>query len=191
VPGPIGPDGIQGVPGPGNSFQTVATATALPAAASNTGRAYYVIDTAVVMVSDGTRWRTVYGDTGLRNVSAMLTDPNILQSAPAPLAYLRRQAHTVEFYCDFQAIAATPASPFAVIALPAGFRSGIAYAATAMYVPVTAYGVNRQTILASGASGVLNAYTVPAGTRDRYHGTWLTGDAWPTNLPGTAVGVPN
>jgi hypothetical protein len=190
VPGPTGPDGIQGVPGPGNSFQTVATATALPAAASNTGRAYYVIDTAVVMVSDGARWRTAYGDTGLRNVAALMTDPSILQTAPVPQGYLRRYGNTVEAYFDFKAIA-TPASPFPILVLPTGFRAGAAVIGFQMYGPMSGYANTRANIHDGGTSGRLNVYSVPANSVERFHGTWFTGDAWPAVLPGTSATVPN
>jgi hypothetical protein len=190
--GPMGPigntglEGPQGVPGPGNSFQTVATAASLPAAASNVGRAYYVIDTAVVMVSDGTRWRTVYGDTGTRNVAALMTDPTILTTAPVPQGQIRRYGVTVEAYFDFKVIATAPPSPFTIITLPVGFRP---ITTNGLYGLLTAYGANRSNI--GFANGVISAYGIAANSQDRYHGTWTTQDAWPATLPGTVVGVPN
>jgi hypothetical protein len=187
VPGPTGPDGpqgVQGVPGAvGAAFPTVATATALPAAAANAGKAYWVTDTAVIVVSDGTRWRTAYGDTGVRDIKTLITDPNILQSAPVPIARLRRYGNSVEFYCDFKSIATTPASPFQVVVLPLGFRPS-----TPFYGPLRAYAALRNTTFGVSA---IDLYSFPANTQDRFVGTWLTPDAWPATLPGTAATAPN
>jgi hypothetical protein len=170
----------------GAAFPAVATATALPAAAANAGKAYWVTDTAVIVVSDGTRWRTAYSDTGLRNVAAMLTDPSILQTAPAPIAQLRRYGATVEMYCDFK-VTGAPTSPFTIITLPVGFRHSVP---GTFYGPMTCYGAtNRQNLMST--TGVLSAYSIPGGAQDRYKGQWMTQDAWPATLPGIAVGVPN
>ena len=189
VPGPTGPDGpqgVQGIPGlTGAAFPTVATAAALPAAAGNAGKSYWVTNTAVIMISDGTRWRTVYGDTGLRNVNTLMTDPNIVQAGPAPVGRLRRYGNTVQFYADFLSIPTAPASPFVIYTLPVGFRSDI----SGMYAPLRGYSTNRLTVM--GAGGAINVYAFPANLQERFVGSWFTQEAWPTTLPGTAIYDPN
>jgi hypothetical protein len=185
--GPAGPIGPQGVPGPGNSFQTVATATALPAAASNAGRAYYVIDTAVTMISDGSKWRLLYGDTGMRNVASLMTHPSIVQTSPVPIGVLQRSGNVVEFYADFLTVAA-PSSPMTIIALPVGFRSTNPWG---VYGLLTCYAnYARATIGFPPPDGTISLYGAPANNEDRYHGTWITSDPWPSVLPGTALQVP-
>jgi len=184
--GPQGDAGPQGIPGTtGAAFPTVATASALPAASANAGRAYWVTDTAVIVVSDGTRWRTAYGDTGQRDVKALMTDPSILQATPTPIGRLRRYGNTVEMYVDAKWVAA-PTSPLTLLTLPVGFRAAAGY-----YGLLTAYGKTASVILDAGGTGNVNFYGAAANTQDRLRGTWFTADAWPTVLPGTAVGVPN
>lgn len=195
-PGPTGPTGIQGPTGPqglqgpqgvvgSTPFSVVATASALPAAAGNAGKAYFVTDTAVIVLSDGTIWRTLYGDTGVRYVQTLMTDVNIVQSAPAPIAQLRRYANTVEFYCDIKMIATAPASPLTLITLPVGFR---VYASNS-YGPLTTYGQGNMAVYAG--AGVFNLYGGAATATYRLHGSWLTSDAWPATLPGTQAAAPN
>ena len=168
----------------GAAFPSVATAAALPAAAANAGKAYWVTDTAVIMVSDGALWRTAYGDTGLRNVGAQMTHPSIEQTAPAPVGRLRRYGNSVLFYCDFKSTAA-PASPFAMYTLPAGFRPDI----SGMYGVLRGYAGYNAVVM--GGAGAVNVYGFPASTQERYVGNWFTQEAWPTVLPGTAIYNPN
>jgi hypothetical protein len=121
--GPAGPIGPQGVPGPGNAYQTVSSWDYMPAAdAGNVGRAYYIIDTGIVMVSDGYYWRTMYGDTGLLNVRSLFTAPELDQAYSGTAATIRRYGNTVELYLDFKTGPVKPPSPFVLFAVPAGFR---------------------------------------------------------------------
>jgi hypothetical protein len=181
VPGPIGPDGIQGVPGPGNSFQTVATATALPAAASNVGRAYYVIDTAVVVVSDGTRWRTVYGDTGWRDVKALFTAPT---GVTLNSVTLRRAGQMVAWRFSWNADATAGAA--AISAVPVGFRyyNGVIDNTWVAWSPSGIRGAGFSTV--SGGSSL--SITPAASQSIRYGFEYLTHDPWPVGaLPGAAL----
>lgn len=168
----------------GAYFKTVPTASGLPAASGNTGRSYYVIDTAVVVLSDGTRWRTVYGDTGLRNVSSMITDPGVAAS-PLPIARLRRYGNTVEFYVDAKWSAA-PASPFKLIDLPVGFRPS-----QSKYAVCWVHGVPGALRTVYDGVAAVNVYSAGANVQDRMSGMWMTSDAWPATLPGIAALPPN
>jgi hypothetical protein len=169
----------------GAAFPAVATSTALPAAAANAGKSYWVTDTAVIVISDGTRWRTVYGDTGMRNVNALLTDASIVQSAPVPIGRLRRCNNLVELYIDAKWSAA-PINPIPMLTLPVGFRP--VSDPTPMNGPM--YGYNKLLPIVFGPTQMY-LYNPVAGAQDRMRGTWTTQDAWPATLPGTAVGVPN
>ena len=51
-PGPPGPAGA-------GAFETVPTGTMLPPAVDAVGAARYIVDTATVVVSDGTTWRAL------------------------------------------------------------------------------------------------------------------------------------
>jgi len=202
IQGPIGPDGIQGVPGPGNSFQTVATASALPAAASNTGRAYYVIDTAVIVVSDGTRWRTVYGDTGIRAITTWDSAGTVTGTPLLPgwkpragqpgYVRLRRTNHTVFCYTNNIACAVAGTSD-SIMSTPAGFVPE--QNSTYMLSAWSGTNVFTNFGLTANSSGGISRGSNFGLAVDTYllsvEMAWATTQAWPATLPGSVVSNPN
>jgi hypothetical protein len=202
-PGPTGPKGDQGIPGlTGAAFPTVATATALPAAAANAGKAYWVTDTALIVVSDGTRWRTAYGDTGVRRITTW-TAAGVVTGTPLAAGWkprtglagsvdLRRTNHTVTLMFNNLACAAANTSD-TVLVLPAGFLPTAvsltlvsAWTATNVFKN---YGFNATT-----AAAVIRGSNMSLAVDDYFLGvqmSWTTADAWPAALPGTVVSPPN
>jgi hypothetical protein len=205
VPGPTGPDGpqgVQGIPGvTGAAFPTVATSTALPAAAANAGKAYWVTDTATVVVSDGTRWRTVYGDTGWRSITSWDT-AGVVTGQPLPTGgvtakpgmagymQLMRTGNLVSFRA-LGAIAPSNGVSVVMDPLPLGFR-----AMSNGFVP---YLWNRGAVVnvvgaigcSSSAAKLSVLPTMQANDElTRTEATWRTGDVWPNPLPGTAATQP-
>jgi hypothetical protein len=209
VPGPTGPtgdtgpQGAQGIPGAvGAAFPAVATASALPAAAANAGKAYWVTDTAVIVVSDGTRWRTAYGDTGLRNITVWLADGsmNIGSLLPgwkpragnAGYVRLRRTNHNVTAYFNNVAVAVASSSD-ALLTIPAGFLPE--QSVTAFVSAWTGANAFKTAALTANTNSPLSRSSNFTTSVDDYYltgsVTWTTKDAWPAVLPGTAQFNPN
>jgi hypothetical protein len=206
VPGPTGPDGpqgVQGIPGvTGAAFPAVATVTALPAAASNAGRSYWVTDTATVVVSDGTRWRTVYGDTGWRNITTWDTAGVVTgvalaagfkpKTGTAGSIRLRRTNHTVFVAFNGLAVAVANTSD-SVVSLPVGFQPT---AVPAGFMPpmFTSASVFKNFGLTASVAALSRATGFTCAIDDFFqfaNASWATVDAWPAALPGTAhVGIP-
>ena len=125
-----------------------------------------------------TGWQVTEGDTGNRTVTSQcaLAEPNVTTT----VAKIRRTDNLIEFYCEYATGPTLAASPFTLYALPYGFRPGMA-----IYAPLTPYGATLPLVVYTG--GDLKVYTQAAnspGTRLR--GMWMTSEAWPTSLPGTA-----
>jgi hypothetical protein len=202
VPGPTGPTGPTGPQGAPAAFPTVATLSALPAAAGNAGRGYWVLDTFTVVVSDGTRWRTVYGDTGTRAITTwdaagVITGTPLLPGWKPRLAnggtYLRRYGNTVQvtahnFTCAIQ----STADP--IVSFPAGFRPNSGSAGVVMCSAWSSANVQKTTGLQAVAAGLSRGSNMIILLDDYFLNvslTFMTSDAWPTTLPGSSYTAPN
>jgi Pectate lyase superfamily protein len=144
------------------------------------------IDTAVttgavmwlkVSGTGATGWQVHHGDTGRRDVKALLTMTN--QLPYSELVYLRRVGATVMFTAGFKLQATAPPSPVQIITLPAGFRPQAALT----YGP-RSY-ANLQVVWRG--TGRIDIYAGSPGLIDRVSNTFLTNDPWPATLPGTAA----
>ena len=180
--GPSGPGGPSGATPA--TYPSVANAAALPAVASSVGKAYWVVDTATVVVSDGTRWRTMYGDTGYRDILSLTNNTHLNPAEPGAATFIRRKDNTVEMYCDFIAIAGTIPSPIVLLTLPVGFRPPFM-----VYGLLYWYAGGSPVANIYLANGAINLYSLIALNPCRIYGTWGTTDAWPTTLPGNAHGT--
>ncbi|RPJ28263.1 MAG: collagen-like protein [Chloroflexi bacterium] len=193
--GPEGPIGLTGVAG-GTPYTAVASFANLPAFASNTGKAYYVTDTKTIYVSDGTKWRLAFGDTGWRLITSwdaagvITGDP--LAAGWKPKAgsagnfLIRRSGNVVNFYVNNLACAVLNTVDPVYVA-PAGFRPNIQTAYWAnWFSPSIQIGP-----LSVSSTGSIGRYIGTAV--DGYFGqtgfSWMTYDNWPSVLPGTLFGV--
>lgn len=129
------------------------------------------------------REQLVYGDTGLRDISASLAD--IFNDAGVgKKAYLRRVGALVELTIDGMQ-ATGDGGLTASGALPIGFRPAtpFAYGSAARVFDTQLEGIY---VASSGTVGLDGA---SAGSSCRATLTWTTSNAWPTTLPGLAVGT--
>ena len=120
-----------------------------------------------------TGWKVIHGDTGLRSVTALLKNGWTGQ------AYLRRVNDMVDI--RFDSLNASAASSGVPLTLPSGFSltNGLVHRSIFYTTAMTLRRVstfNDVTIVGYAAGDVL------IGTL-----TSITGDAWPTTLPGTAA----
>lgn len=125
-----------------------------------------------------TGWMVLAGDTGTRNVSAQVSKGN---NGVVHECRLQRVGHVVDFYIDMT-IPGNASNPYLFYTMPPGFTpTGNRYG-----------GLQDNKELASNGTAVFgngNAqlYSPVGGKRDRWSGTWITNDAWPTSLPGSAL----
>lgn len=143
------------------------------------------------------REQIIYGDTGWRDISTLLP-AGVAKSAAAnaaPGPRIRRVGNLVQLELFLDITTAGIASIFNV---PAGFRgygtitrpgAGFSAATVASALPV----VPEPTIYLGGSGATLGRGSAfPINSTFQYSGMWTTTDAWPTTLPGTALGtIPN
>lgn len=119
----------------------------------------------------------IYGDTGWRNVSSLLTN------GWTGSLYLRRFGHRVSALAE--ALNPNGKTSDTALLLPAGFQAGTLGGRSVFHNLVVPASVYR--VAAAGTS--LNV--VATTTAGALYGAcdWYTEAAWPTTLPGTAVGT--
>lgn len=143
------------------------------------GRAIYSWDDVI------NREQLVYGDTGLRSVSALRN-----ANSSAGTAYVRRDGRSVTFHMTGVSMAVTGAGFVSIFdaatALPVGFRPPVGGFRT---VAATASGEAR--LLEFLSDGGIQIYA-PSMSVYSASITFQTNDIWPLALPGTAYGaIPN
>lgn len=125
-----------------------------------------------------TGWICLAGDTGPRNVAAQTIPGN----GTVLSAILIRSGQVVEFHI-YLTMPSNKPSPYLAYTLPTGFRP--------QYNRYGGLTDNKEgadtggTLVAS--DGRILFYNPVATKSDRYSGNWLTADAWPTALPGSAI----
>ena len=206
MPGPVGDTGATGATGAagGTPYTAVANLAGLPAAAANVAKSYYVTDTATIVVSDGIRWRTVYGDTGWRvltswDAAGVVTGISLQASfVPRPTSVgsirIRRTGSTVMLDVAQMSTAAamTAGVSYPIIAfnpVPGwnptnadGYHVFMAGVGAAIHA-IRLYG----GFIQFAAGGALTSGAVAVAS-NRTAATWMTIEPWPTTLPGTAGG---
>jgi hypothetical protein len=172
VPGPVGPQGEQGIPGQVQNSDiwlpgTEGLSPLITAHDPATGR----LDVGGVPL----------GDTGWRSVQALCINGWVFSQGP----YLRRIGGTVYVQLHYNAVT-TPGTAVYFMATVSGFTAGQNRA----YQPLPgswAAGSATGAFLANGVQIGVNGWTSGA---PRGIATWSTTDAWPTELPGTQVTPP-
>jgi hypothetical protein len=136
-------------------------------------------------------WQQTYGDTGWRDVIASI-DSDWTASSSTPKLYIRRINSTgfIEARVGRVTASGSRASLDQVYVLPSGFLGdgrvpiGSADNVTAsMSGLVTLQGSTNQVQLKFYGGG-----TYAAGEQVFFEGMWSINEAWPSSLPGTAVG---
>ncbi len=122
--------------------------------------------------STGGGWQLTYSDTGWRDVSANINTPN---GFTAGSIFVRRTGYTVALGVYGLARAAGGAGDYYTFL--AGWRCDI---------PVYGRSFSNNPWYVNGSSAYINM----AGTSESGAGTlFITSDAWPTSLPGSAIGT--
>jgi hypothetical protein len=119
-----------------------------------------------------TGWQMTYGDTGVRNVTANLLTANGFTTVTG--IFIRRVNQAVNILAYGLARASTGSGNF--YSIPSGFL------ADSIYVYGRSYSNNSYYF--SGGSAFISMGTSDAGLA----GTYMTTDAWPSSLPGSASG---
>lgn len=137
-----------------------------------------------------TGWVVQYGDTGLRNVSALLPAAHLALN-PNAVASIRRVGSLVTLFYS------TGSSPTATglqtltdgTTVPSGFRfdktaSGRTPTGTML---VGSSGAGSSISLYMSTTSAINSATHVSGTAVQGSISWTTDDAWPASLPGSAA----
>ncbi len=129
--------------------------------------------------TSNTGWTMRAGDTGWRDVKGQADNRN---SSAVSTLLIRRVLDVVDFYADLTVPSGGSMTSWTFYDLPTGFRPDF-----------NRYGViqdNREGAADSTqvlATGECILTTLHSGKRDRWNGTWITSDPWPTTLPGLAL----
>lgn len=125
-----------------------------------------------------TGWVVEYGDTGWRNLTAV----SLLNGWTTSSFYLRRVGNVVNVSGTFSKASTTGVG---IYTLPSGFRCTPVDVYSKFGATSTSDDVAEWFVIA--ANHTLSAkYTLMTGTTLYLHGSWLTTDAWPSSLPGSA-----
>lgn len=138
--------------------------------------------------SGSTGWRVLDGDTGRRNIATAVTwDETRVATADANLILaVQRTGQTVYLTLTFRVATSAPNTSGNIFTdLPSGFRP-LASGATVAIIANTTGNTSIQGIARVAAAGVLGAVSTP-GQLASVSFSYVTGDAWPTTLPGTAI----
>lgn len=129
-----------------------------------------------------TGWRVVYGDTGWRDITDLVTANGFLILSGADRIVLRRVLAEVRLL--IAPVKATDGSQVQVMSWPAGFaKLPTGPLLTALYRQGTGVPTGAMNLHESG----LYILGVPADNPVIGQATWLTNDPWPTTLPGTPL----
>lgn len=161
----------------GGVFQSWSIKT--PQRVDNTaGRAIYTWD------DTQNREQLIYGDTGLRNISADLI--GIQPPSGNSYSTIRRVLNTVTLNLNAAVVDADYVGQLELYRVPEGFRNN--------FQQINMYPITRQNPLAAKSMQLvsrmyLRLYQDPKlGDQIRHQIIWETPDPWPTTLPGTAAG---
>jgi hypothetical protein len=138
--------------------------------------------------SPGPRWVMTYGDTGWRDVSATMQAAYLLLDPNAKL-YLRRIGSTVEAHYN-RGTASTSTGLQSICILPSGFRvgTGVFGSSVGSLVDGATGAPAPQIIYSTSGNSGLNVGGLTAGVNSIGSLSYSTLEAWPTALPGSAVG---
>jgi hypothetical protein len=147
------------------------------------GRRLFVWDTV------NNRWQMVFGDTGWRDVSSLMTTPAHVQTLTSLL--MRRVGNVVHLTTRGTVGTGTlagTANGMGLINLPSGFQPN-----DFCSIGSGVYNYRTPTIISSASSKSAIAMQIAAGNNWGASvfdgaGSWLTSDAWPSALPGSASG---
>lgn len=124
------------------------------------------------------REQLVYGDTGRRNIASLIENSHTTSSME-----LRRIGMAVSLRVG--GLNSTPATNSKFLTIPAGFRSSVS--STRMTCIESTNTVTAKVVVASDGSVYLSVPTVLASESQEF--LWVTDQAWPSVLPGTAIGA--
>lgn len=126
-----------------------------------------------------TRKQQIYGDTGLRDITALMSD------GAGGNVYLSRTGNVVQLKMYNRTLTAAANS----LTLPSGFWPDISTLWGNPFYPSNAG--NR--ILISSVTGLVQSFGQSTAAASYFSLSWRTGQPWPTTLPGIAAGgtIPN
>lgn len=128
--------------------------------------------------TSNTGWVVEFGDTKTRDIKALIATRG---SGVVNTATLRRFGPIVDMYLDMKMPTST-ATPFTVYTLPSGFRP-----ATNRYGGLQDNNESAAATTYVSAAGLVNLNNIVSAKTDRWVGTWMTDDEWPSALPGVAL----
>ena len=131
--------------------------------------------------ANNSRWQQTYSDTGVRDMTGLtLTDGWALSTSN--YFTLRRVGNVVSLGTELTGASVTGTN---ITTIPAGFRPS--FGGWSFAFAIGASSTARLCEVTVAGAMVVFDYTTSA--QHRIHSTWITNDAWPTTLPGTASGA--
>ncbi len=125
------------------------------------------------------RWQMTYGDTGWRDISSLVASVGTRTVTNIRTRRIGNSVHLMQQITDTQT---NPAAQL-LVTMPTGFGS-----ASTKYFVMGSSSVNLRQLGVSSNSTVTYTGSTDANRYDAEI-SWVTTDAWPTTLPGTAVGT--
>lgn len=138
------------------------------------------------------RQQMIYGDTGRRDITSLFngTAPSAATGITAGSVYLTRVGRMVELVLEGVTLPPGQSATFVTLGdiIPSGFLPP-SERDFPLSARLTTEGANGGGLRVNRITGRLIVYLHVDGETVRVSANWLTEDAWPTTLPGTAVGT--
>lgn len=138
------------------------------------------------------REQLVYGDTGTRDITALVTWPTGVSITTGSKVLLRRRGYSVEIWVEEGLEFASAVAQSTFVTLPNGFVPLSQGDMSPIFNRNGLSQVGAIQSLLDGQIRVASSAATAVGANTRFRHVFQTQQSWPTTLPGTAVGsIPN
>lgn len=135
------------------------------------------------------RWNLIYGDTGTRDVTALVTWPSGVSITSGSRVLMRRVLWDVTVWIEEGLEASGPVASAAMVMLPSGFVPNAQGDTSPIYMRNNLSQVGMVQTLITGQMSIAFSGATGAGANTRFRHTFKTANAWPSTLPGSAFGT--
>jgi hypothetical protein len=135
------------------------------------------------------RWNLIYGDTGTRDITALVTWPSGVSITSGSRVLMRRVLWDVTVWIEEGLEASGPVASAAMVMLPAGFVPNAQGDTSPIYMRNNLSQVGMVQTLITGQMSIAFSGSTGAGANTRFRHTFKTSNTWPSTLPGSAFGT--
>lgn len=134
------------------------------------------------------REQLIYADTGTRDITALVAWPSGVSVTSGSRVLMRRVLWDVTVWIEEGLEASGPVASSVMVMLPAGFVASAQGDTSPIYQRNNLAQIGMVQTLISGQMSIAFSAASGTGANTRFRHVFKTANAWPSTLPGTAVG---